>query len=157
MLSGDIEETANYVGKELGLDEVHAQLLPTDKVKELEKILKDEKNGKVAYVGDGINDAPVLARSDLGIAMGGLGSEAAIEAADVVLMKDDLSALNDGLKIAKFTQKIMNQNIVFILAVKIGILLLSLFGHANMWMGVFADVGVSVLAVLNAMRILNTK
>ena len=157
MLSGDIEETANYVGKELGLDEVHAQLLPTDKVKELEKMLKDEKNGKVAYVGDGINDAPVLARSDLGIAMGGLGSEAAIEAADVVLMKDDLSALNDGLKIAKFTQKIMNQNIVFILAVKIGILLLSLFGHANMWMGVFADVGVSVLAVLNAMRILSTK
>lgn len=154
MLTGDRMITANQIGKELGLDEVHAQLLPDDKVNEIEKILANTSNGKVAYVGDGINDAPVLARCDLGVAMGGLGSEAAIEAADIVLMKDDINSLNEGIHIARKTQQIMTQNISFILLVKSIVLVLSLFGYANMWLGVFADVGVSLLAVINAMRIL---
>lgn len=153
MLTGDRKETAEKIAKECGIDEVHAQLLPTHKVEEMEKIL-NQSSKKVAYVGDGINDAPVLARSDLGIAMGGLGSEAAVEASDLVLMKDDISSLSQGIDLAKFTQKIMNQNIVFILSVKGIILLLSMFGYANMWLGVFADVGVSILSVLNSMRIL---
>lgn len=154
MLTGDRKESALKIASDCGIDEVHYELLPTDKVNKLEEILA-KTNKKVAYVGDGINDAPVLARSDLGIAMGGLGSEAAVEASDLVLMKDDLSALANGIDLARFVQKIMNQNIVFILAVKGFILLLSLFGYANMWLGVFADVGVSVLAVINSMRILN--
>ena len=129
-------------------------LLPTDKVNEIEKILSNGKNGKVAFVGDGINDAPVLARCDLGIAMGGIGSEAAIEAADIVLMKDNIDAIGDAIRVAKKTQKIMNQNIAFVLAVKFIILILGAFGYADMWMGVFADVGVAVLAILNSMRIL---
>ncbi|MGN1344412.1 MAG: heavy metal translocating P-type ATPase [Traorella sp.] len=154
MLTGDRKEVALHVGKEIGMDEVSYELLPTDKVNELEKIMSHSKS-KVAYVGDGINDAPVLARADLGIAMGGLGSEAAIEASDIVLMKDDISSLCKGIEIARYTQKIMNQNIAFILGVKIIILILTLFGYANMWLGVFADVGVSLLAVLNSMRILS--
>lgn len=152
MLTGDRKETAMRIAKECGIDEVHYELLPTEKVNELEKILN--RHHKIAYVGDGINDAPVLARSDLGIAMGGLGSEAAVEASDIVLMNDDLSALPKGIEIAKKTQRIMNQNITFILLVKGCVLLLGIFGYANMWLGVFADVGVSILAVLNAMRIL---
>lgn len=153
MLSGDLKDRAEAVALECGIDEVHAELLPTDKVSELEKIMVQAK-GKVAFVGDGINDAPVLARSDLGIAMGGLGSEAAVEASDLVLMQDDLSALPKGIELAKFTRKIMNENITFILVVKASILLLGMLGYANMWMGVFADVGVSLIAVLNSMRIL---
>ena len=153
MLTGDRQKTAQAIANECGIDEVHYELLPTDKVEELEKILKSA-SGKVAYVGDGINDAPVLARSDLGIAMGGLGSEAAVEASDLVLMKDNLSSLSQGIDLARFTQKIMNENIVFILGIKAIILGLSIFGYANMWLGVFADVGVSIIAVINAMRIL---
>lgn len=154
MLTGDREKTAANVAKQVGIDEVHAQLLPTDKVSEIEKILANGKNGKVAFVGDGINDAPVLARCDLGIAMGGIGSEAAIEAADIVLMKDNIDAISDAIRVAKKTQKIMNQNITFVLAIKLIILILGAIGYANMWMGVFADVGVAVLAILNSMRIL---
>lgn len=154
MLTGDREKTASHVAEQVGIDEVHAQLLPTDKVNEIEKILSNGKNGKVAFVGDGINDAPVLARCDLGIAMGGIGSEAAIEAADIVLMKDNIDAIGDAIRVAKKTQKIMNQNIAFVLAVKFIILILGAFGYADMWMGVFADVGVAVLAILNSMRIL---
>lgn len=153
MLTGDRKQTALEIAEQCGLDEVHYELLPTDKVEEFEKILT-QTTGKVAFVGDGINDAPVLARSDLGIAMGGLGSEAAVEASDLVLMKDDISALSKGIDLARYTQKIMNENIIFILAVKAIILILSIFGYANMWLGVFADVGVSLLAVLNAMRII---
>lgn len=154
MLTGDREKTAANVAKQVGIDEVHAQLLPTDKVNEIEKILGNSNNGKVAFVGDGINDAPVLARCDLGIAMGGIGSEAAIEAADIVLMKDNIDAISDAIRVAKKTQKIMNQNITFVLAIKLIILILGAIGYANMWMGVFADVGVAVLAILNSMRIL---
>ena len=153
MLTGDRKETAMKIANECGITEVYYDLLPTDKVNQFESILATSKN-KVAYVGDGINDAPVLARSDLGIAMGGLGSEAAIEASDLVLMKDDLSQLSKGIELARFTQKIMNQNIVFILLIKAIILLLSINGYANMWLGVFADVGVSLIAVLNSMRVL---
>ena len=154
MLTGDRNVTAVNIAKLLGLDKVYSELLPDDKVNKLEDIMK-ESNGKVAYVGDGINDAPVLARSDVGIAMGGLGSEAAVEASDIVLMKDDIGSLSKGIDIARFTQKIMNQNIVFILGVKTIILVMSLFGYANMWLGVFADVGVSLIAVINSMRILS--
>ena len=153
MLTGDRKETALKIASDCGIDEVYYDLLPTDKVTKIEEIIS-HSNKKVAYVGDGINDAPVLARSDLGIAMGGLGSEAAIEASDLVLMKDDLSQLANGIELARFTQKIMNQNIVFILLVKLAVLVLSIFGYANMWLGVFADVGVSILAVINSMRVL---
>ena len=154
MLTGDRNVTAVKVANELGLDKVYSELLPDERVNKLEEIM-NESNGKVAYVGDGINDAPVLARSDVGIAMGGLGSEAAVEASDIVFMKDDIGSLSKGIDIARFTQKIMNQNIVFILGVKAIILVMSLFGYANMWLGVFADVGVSLIAVINSMRILS--
>ena len=157
MLTGDREKTASHVAEQVGIDEVHAQLLPTDKVNEIEKILSNGKNGKVAFVGDGINDAPVLARCDLGIAMGGIGSEAAIEAADIVLMKDNIDAIGDAIRVAKKTQKIMNQNIAFVLAVKFIILILGAFGYADMWMGVFADVGVTLIAILNSMRALKIR
>ena len=157
MLSGDRVETAKLVASEVGIDEVHAQLLPEDKVSEIEKILADQKYGKVAFVGDGINDAPVLARCDLGIAMGGIGSEAAIEAADIIIMKDNIDAIPKAIRIAKKTQEIMNQNIAFVLLIKICFLTLAGTGHANMWMGVFADVGVSIIAILNATRILKIK
>lgn len=151
MLTGDKEEIAKEVGKTVGVDEVHAELLPQDKVAKLEALLKE---GKVAFVGDGINDAPVLARADIGIAMGGVGSDAAIEAADVVLMTDQLSSIGDVLKVARYTRKIVKQNIVFALGVKIVVMLLSLFGIANMWLAIFADVGVSLIAVMNSIRVL---
>ena len=151
MLTGDKEEIAREVGKTVGVDEVHAELLPQDKVSKLEALLKE---GKVAFVGDGINDAPVLARADIGIAMGGVGSDAAIEAADVVLMTDQLSSIGDVLKVARYTRKIVKQNIVFALGVKIVVMLLSLFGIANMWLAIFADVGVSLIAVMNSIRVL---
>lgn len=151
MLTGDRKETAETVAKELKLDGVYSELLPENKVEWMEK-LKGNGEGKTAFVGDGINDAPVLAGADLGVAMGGIGSDAAIEAADVVLMDDDIGKLAVGIKIAKNTRKIVNQNIAFALGIKIMVLILSVPGIATMWMAVFADVGVAVLAILNAMR-----
>ena len=158
MLSGDRQEVGEAVAKTLALDEVHMQLLPADKVEKVEMLLKKEADGKkLAFVGDGINDAPVLARADIGVAMGGIGSDAAIEAADVVLMKDDPAALSIAMRIARKTMGILWQNIVFSLVIKIGILILTIFGLSNMWMGVFADVGVTLLAVLNSMRALKVE
>lgn len=158
MLTGDNVQIAKAVAKELDLDEVHAQLLPDQKVEQVE-ILNAGKpaKGKLAFVGDGINDAPVLARADIGIAMGGLGSDAAIEAADVVLMTDEPSKLADAITIARKTKRIVWQNIAFALGVKGIILLFGAFGVATMWEAVFADVGVSLIAILNAMRVLQTK
>jgi Cd2+/Zn2+-exporting ATPase len=155
MLSGDLWKVAQAVGVKLGLDDVKAELLPHQKVEKLEEILsKKDREGTLAFVGDGINDAPVLMRADVGIAMGALGSDAAIEAADVVLMDDQLKKLPEGIRIAKKTMKIVRQNILFSLAVKGGVLLLGALGVAGIWLAVFADVGVMVLAILNAMRCL---
>lgn len=155
MLTGDKKAVGESVAKELGLDEVYTELLPNDKVEKVEELMKSKsKKGKLAFVGDGINDAPVLAISDIGIAMGGLGSDAAIEAADVVLMTDEPSKVVDAIKISKKTLKIVKQNIIFAIAVKILVLILSAIGLSNMWQAVFADVGVSVLAILNALRVL---
>lgn len=158
MLTGDAKAVGEAVGKELGLDEVHAELLPQQKVEEIEKI-DAAKRGKekVAFVGDGINDTPVLARADVGIAMGGLGSDAAIEAADIVIMTDEPSKIATAVKIAKRTRSIVWQNIIFALGVKGLVLLLGAFGIATMWEAVFSDVGVTLIAVLNAMRVLRVK
>ncbi|MED1113208.1 heavy metal translocating P-type ATPase [Bacillus paramycoides] len=158
MLTGDAKSVGEAVGKELGLDEVHAELLPQQKVEEIEKI-DAAKHGKekVAFVGDGINDTPVLARADVGIAMGGLGSDAAIEAADIVIMTDEPSKIATAVKIAKHTRSIVWQNIIFALGIKGVVLLLGAFGIATMWEAVFSDVGVTLLAVLNAMRVLRVK
>lgn len=158
MLTGDREAAAQEVADTLGLDEVHAELLPADKVSEVEQLLaKESEKGKLAFVGDGINDAPVLTRADIGIAMGSMGSDAAIEAADVVLMDDDVRKIASIVKIARKTLRIVKQNIVFALAVKALVLILGALGMANMWEAVFADVGVSVIAILNSMRALNEK
>ena len=155
MLTGDAAPVGEAVAQELGLDEVHAQLLPADKVAQVERLLeKKSANGKLAFVGDGINDAPVLSRADIGIAMGGMGSDAAIEAADIVLMDDKPSKLAAAMDIARKTLRIVRQNIVFALAVKALVLVLGALKLANMWFAVFADVGVMVLAVLNATRAL---
>ena len=155
MLTGDAKEVGESVARELGLDEVHTQLLPGDKVDRVEKLLEEKSpKGSLAFVGDGINDAPVLSRADVGIAMGGLGSDAAIEAADIVLMDDAPSKIAEAIAIARKTLRIVRQNIVFALGVKALVLLLGAFGAANMWEAVFADVGVSVLAILNATRAL---
>ena len=157
MLTGDAKAVGESVAQELGLDEVHTQLLPADKVTRVEALLGEvSPKGALAFVGDGINDAPVLSRADIGIAMGGLGSDAAIEAADIVLMDDKPSKLADAIRIARRTLAIVHQNIVFALAVKFLVLALSAAGAANMWEAVFADVGVSVIAILNAMRALKT-
>lgn len=158
MLTGDRQQAARAVAGEIGIDEVHAELLPGDKVAKVEELLKaQEGKEKLAFVGDGINDAPVLTRADIGIAMGSMGSDAAIEAADVVLMDDDVGKIASVVKIARKTLRIVKQNIVFALAVKALVLLLGAFGLANMWEAVFADVGVSVIAILNAMRALKNK
>lgn len=158
MLTGDNAQIGEAIAKELALDEVYTQLLPDQKVEKVEMLDGQKRSkGKLAFVGDGINDAPVLARADVGIAMGGLGSDAAIEAADVVLMTDEPSKLLDAIDIAKFTKRIVWQNIAFALGVKGIFLLLGAFGIATMWEAVFADVGVSVIAILNAMRVLKRK
>ncbi len=155
MLTGDRKETAEAISKELSIDEYHAGLLPADKVDMVEKLLSENRtDGKLAFVGDGINDAPVLMRADVGIAMGALGSDAAIEAADIVLMDDDPAKIAEAMKISRFTLRIVRQNIVFALAVKAAVLLLGALGLAPMWLAVFADVGVAFLAILNAMRTL---
>ena len=155
MLTGDNEQVADRIANELDIDSYYAELLPDDKVNKMEEILADTV-GKSVFVGDGINDAPVLARSDIGVAMGGLGSDAAIEAADIVLMKDKPSNLTEAVKVANFTRKIVWQNIALALGVKGLVLLLGAFGMATMWEAVFADVGVAVLAVLNSMRVINS-
>ena len=158
MLTGDNKSVGSKVAKELGLDKVYAELLPADKVEKLEELFSQKSTkGKLAFVGDGINDAPVLARADIGIAMGGLGSDAAIEAADIVIMTDEPSKIATAMKISKKTLKIANQNIVFAIGIKIIVLILSAFGIATMWAAIFADVGVTIIAVLNAFRALNVK
>ena len=155
MLTGDRKETTEAISKELSIDEYHAGLLPADKVDMVEKLLSENRtDGKLAFVGDGINDAPVLMRADVGIAMGALGSDAAIEAADIVLMDDDPAKIAEAMKISRLTLRIVRQNIVFALAVKAAVLLLGALGLAPMWLAVFADVGVAFLAILNAMRTL---
>ncbi len=153
MLTGDNQQVAARVADELGIDTYYAELLPDEKVGQLEGILENQET-KTAFVGDGINDAPVLARADIGVAMGGLGSDAAIEAADIVLMKDKPSNLTEAVKIANFTQKIVWQNIALALGVKGVVLLLGALGMATMWEAVFADVGVALLAVLNSIRVI---
>ncbi|MGN1299583.1 MAG: heavy metal translocating P-type ATPase [Candidatus Scatovivens sp.] len=158
MLTGDTYEVAEEVSKKIGIDEFHAGLLPSDKVNELEKILNSKrKDEKVLFVGDGINDAPVLAIADVGIAMGGIGADAAIEAADVVIMNDEISKLNIAIKISRNTLKIVKQNVIFALLVKVLVLILSAFGVANMWEAVFADVGVTLVAILSSFRALKVK
>lgn len=158
MLTGDIKSVAEKVASSLGIDEVHGELLPADKVKEVEKLLNEKSsNEKLAFVGDGINDAPVLSRADIGIAMGAMGSDAAIEAADVVLMDDDPTKIAKAIKISKKCISIVYQNIFFALAVKLAFLALGAIGIANMWGAIFADVGVTVLAILNAIRALRVK
>ena len=157
MLSGDRKQTAEAVGRALGLDQVESELLPQDKVTALESLLEQQpKTRALGYVGDGLNDAPVLSRADIGIAMGSLGSDAAIEAADVVIMDDDLEKLPTAMRIAGKTLRIVRQNIAFALVVKFAILILGALGYANMWLAVFGDVGVSVIAILNSMRTLRT-
>ena len=162
MLTGDRADVARSVAAKLGIDEVHAELLPQDKVAEVEKLLHETEEathgkGKLAFVGDGINDAPVLTRADIGIAMGAMGSDAAIEAADIVLMNDNPADIARAIHLARRTMRIVWQNIVFALGIKFAVLVLAAFGIANMWMAVFADVGVAVIAILNAMRAMNVK
>ena len=156
MLTGDNESAAKAVAERLGI-EYSANLLPQDKVSKVEELLKSKKAGEtLMFVGDGINDAPVLSIADIGVSMGGIGSDAAIEASDVVLVHDDLSAIPAARKIARRTMSIVKQNIIFALGVKAAVLILSAFGITGMWLAVFADVGVAVLAILNAMRTLIT-
>lgn len=158
MLTGDRKEAANSVGEKLKLDEVFSELLPDGKVEKVEELMKVKSSkGKLVFVGDGINDAPVLVVSDVGIAMGGLGSDAAIEAADIVIMTDEPSKISKAIKIAKKTMRIVKENIVFALAVKFIVLLLTVIGVSTMWEAVFADVGVSVIAILNSLRMLHVK
>ena len=158
MLTGDSQAVGQAVARQLGLDEVHAELLPGDKVDQVERLLQSKgPKEQLVFVGDGINDAPVLSRADIGVAMGAMGSDAAIEAADIVLMDDDLNKLPVAVRIARKTLRIVRENIVFALAVKFLVLILSALGVANMWWAVFADVGVSVIAILNSMRMLNAK
>ena len=160
MLTGDRKAIAESVGTVLGVDEVRAELLPSDKVQAVEELMGrigNRKREKLAFIGDGINDAPVLSRADVGIAMGSMGSDAAIEAADVVIMDDDISKIPRTIRIAKQTVAIAYQNIVFALFIKISFLILGALGIIGMWWAVFADVGVAVICILNSMRMLNRK
>ena len=158
ILTGDKKEVGNKVAKELKIDKVYTELLPDGKVKKVEELMKDKsEKGKLVFVGDGINDAPVLALSDIGIAMGGLGSDSAIEAADIVIMTDEPSKIGTAIKVSKKTMKIVKQNIIFAITVKVLVLILTAFGIGTMWEAVFADVGVSVLAIINSLRALRVK
>ena len=158
MLTGDKKAAGEEVGKKLGIDKVYTELLPDEKVKKVEELLKEKsEKGKLTFVGDGINDAPVLAISDIGIAMGGVGSDAAIEAADIVLMTDEPSKIVDAIQLSRKTMRIVKENIVFAITVKIIVLILSAFGISTMWEAVFADVGVSIIAIINALRVLRVK
>ena len=155
MISGDKEKVAQSVSQELGLDEYHANLLPDEKLKMFESLIEEKVTN--AYIGDGINDSPTLSRADIGISMGSLGSDAAIEASDMVIMKDDLSKLPQAIKLARHTQTIVKENIYFSIIIKLLIMILAILGFANMWLAIFADVGVSLLATFNAMRTLFMK
>ena len=158
MLTGDLDSISKEVSKKLNLDAYYSELLPQDKVKIVEDLIsKKDSKSKLVFMGDGINDAPVLALADIGVAMGGVGSDAAIEASDIVIMSDELSKLANAIKISKKTMKIVRENIIFAISVKVFVLLLSAVGIISMWLAVFADVGVSVLAILNAIRILRVK
>ena len=158
MLTGDRKNVGEHVAKELGLDKVYTELLPDGKVEKVESLLKEKsEKGKLAFVGDGINDAPVLALADIGIAMGGLGSDAAIEAADIVLMTDEPSKIVDAIHLSKKTMRIVKENIIFAIVIKVFVLVLSAFGLSTMWEAVFADVGVSIIAIINALRVLRVK
>jgi Cd2+/Zn2+-exporting ATPase len=156
MLSGDQESEAQRIGKQIGLDIIYANLLPQDKVAMVEKLLKEiQKGEKLIFVGDGVNDAPVLARADIGISMGGLGSDSAIEASDVVIMTDELSKISEAIIISRKTRLIVSQNIALALGIKVAIMILGVFGKATLWEAVFGDVGVALLAVLNSLRVLS--
>ena len=158
MLTGDKKEVGEYVAKKLNMDKVYTELLPDGKVEKVEELLKQKsEKGKLVFVGDGINDAPVLTIADIGVAMGGLGSDAAIEAADVVIMTDETSKISKAINLSKKTMRIVRENIIFAIFVKIAVLLLTAFGASTMWEAVFADVGVSVIAIINALRMLNIK
>ncbi len=153
MLTGDRKKSAEAIGKEIGIDEVYSELLPDKKVENMERIKNEvSDSGKLVFVGDGINDAPVLRASDVGIAMGGIGSDAAIEAADIVIMTDEPSKITDAIKIARKTNRVVTENIVFAIGVKIAIMILGVLGIATMWEAVFSDVGVALIAILNSMR-----
>ncbi len=155
MFTGDTKDSAEQIAKKVGIDEIKAQMLPQDKFDELEKIInQNDKGKKVAFVGDGINDSPVLARADIGISMGGVGSSSAIEASDIVLMTDEINKILEGIEISKKTNKIIKQNLIFSIAIKIIILILSILGISNMWQAVFADVGVTIITIFNTLRIL---
>lgn len=155
MFTGDNTEIAEKIAKELGIKEVKSEMLPNEKYQELEKeIAKYENNGKVAFVGDGINDSPVLARADIGISMGGVGAGSSIEASDVVIMTDAIEKINDAIDISKKTSRVIKQNLIFSIGVKVLVLVLSIFGVANMWEAVFADVGATLITVLNSIKIL---
>ena len=155
MLTGDKKEVGEYVAKKLNMDKVYTELLPDGKVEKVEELLKQKsEKGKLVFVGDGINDAPVLTISDIGVAMGGLGSDAAIEAADIVIMTDETSKISKAINLSKKTMRIVRENIIFAIFVKIAVLVLTAFGASTMWEAVFADVGVSVIAILNSMRVL---
>ena len=158
MLTGDKKEVGEYVAKKLNIDKVYTELLPDGKVEKVEELLKQKsEKGKLVFVGDGINDAPVLTIADIGVAMGGLGSDAAIEAADIVIMTDDTSKISKAINLSKKTMRIVRENIIFAIFVKIAVLVLTAFGASTMWEAVFADVGVSVVAIINALRMLNIK
>ena len=158
MLTGDKKEVGEYVAKKLNMDKVYTELLPDGKVEKVEELLKQKsENGKLVFVGDGINDAPVLTIADIGVAMGGLGSDAAIEAADIVIMTDETSKISKAINLSKKTMRIVRENIIFAIFVKIAVLVLTAFGASTMWEAVFADVGVSVIAIINALRMLNIK
>ena len=158
MLTGDRKEVGEDIAKKLGLDEVYTELLPDGKVNKVEELLKEKSpKGKLAFVGDGINDAPVLALADIGIAMGGLGADSAIEASDIVIMTDEPSKLINAIKISKKTMRIVKENIIFAIGIKIAVLILTAIGLSTMWEAVFADVGVSIIAILNSLRVLSVK
>lgn len=152
MFTGDKKNIALTIGKKLNIDEIKYEMLPTDKFENYEKVAKKEEI--TIFVGDGINDAPVLKRADIGISMGNVGTDQAIEASDIVLMKDDLAKIPDAINISKYTKHIIKQNLIFALSVKLIILLLSVFGLANMWFAVFADTGVTLLTIINTLRII---
>ena len=155
MLTGDRKEVGERVVKELGIDKVYTELLPTDKLQKVEELLKTKSpKGKLAFVGDGINDAPVLATSDIGIAMGGIGADSSIEAADIVIMTDEPSKIVKSIKLSKKTMRIVKENIIFAISIKVLVLILAAFGLSTMWEAVFADVGVSIIAIINALRAL---